>query len=90
MKTFITKKQFSVIILMFVFLLVFTQPIAALSPTLKMVYALGEQVEFVAKFEISPELVDFAIIVAIGLTGFCLASNRSVITDNSYHRRRLK
>jgi hypothetical protein len=98
MKALITRKQLCTIVLMFASLLIFTQPIPASSPVLKIesdvkeliVYAVGQPFDFVSRFEISPELIDFATIAAIGLILFCLSTNRSVVSNNSYHRRPLK
>jgi hypothetical protein len=99
MKALITKKQLlPAIVLMFTALIIFAQPIVASSPALKLdgevkaliVYAVGDHLEFISKFEISPELIDFATIAAIGLILFCLSTNRSVVSNNTYHRRPLK
>lgn len=99
MQVSITKKRLlCTIVLMFTALMIVTQPIIASSPGLKIdnevkaliVVAVGEQFDFVSRFEISPELADFATIAAIGLIVLCLTTNLSVISNNNYHRRPLK
>jgi|LakMenE07Oct09ns_1017277.scaffolds.fasta_scaffold06499_1 hypothetical protein len=99
MKALITKKQLiPMIVLMFTSLMIFAQPIVASSPALKLdgevkeliVYAVGEQLNFVSRFDISPELLDFSTIAAMVLVLFCLGTNGSVVSNNAYHRRPLK
>jgi hypothetical protein len=99
MKALITKKRLiPTIVLMFTALMIFAEPIAASSPALKLdsevkeliVYAVGEQLDVVSRFDISPELVNFATIVVMGLILCCLAVNGPVVSNNVYHRRSLK
>jgi hypothetical protein len=92
----ITKKQlFGMIVFMFTSLMIFAQPIVASSPALKLdgevkelvVYAVGDHLDFISKFNISPELADFATIAAMALVMFYLGTNSTVVSKNAHHRR---
>ncbi len=77
--------------------LMLSQSIVSAAPVLRLNVALEELksislehgMDFVSRFEISPEIVDFATIAGMGLVLFCLSCNRSVVSNRAYRRKAL-
>ncbi|MFM8341243.1 MAG: hypothetical protein ACKN9F_03385 [Methylomonas sp.] len=89
-----TKRLFYAVIFS-VSALIVSQSIVSAAPVLRLNAALEEiksisleyGMDFVTRFEISPEIVDFATIAGMGLVLFCLSCNRSVVSNRSYRRK---
>ena len=97
MKMFSNKNRLFYAVVFSVSALMLSQSIVSAAPVLKLNAALEEiksislehGMDFVTRFEISPELVDFATIAGMGLVLFCLSCNRSVVSNRTYHRKAL-